>query len=327
MQIKKLNEAFTNMYKVNETLPKNIFEELDTIDDEVEVVDDNGKKLDTKETEEVELTEDRHHKETEEEKKENNLIHSAMRKKKVDQTKDEKEVLDKYRIDTNYKNATADVKLRGKRVDVHQYPFTKSDGKFNIVDYINTERSGDRDYARKIANRGADVRSWGDSRDFNTEERTHLNRKSPERTELDWAVNDRRRDKANLADVDSAFERDVRNALEHRDRDKVYYGKRVDTDNRDIKRVLDSKRAEVDEKRKQRGMSVAESVKQARVNRAKTLHESIQRRKRITESLKRKAIANRVSNKKHIAESVAPRAKKHALTESAKARVTRRSRK
>ena len=59
MQIKKLNEALTNICKVDvSSLSKNIFEELDTIDDEVEVIDDNGKKLDTKETEEVKLTED-----------------------------------------------------------------------------------------------------------------------------------------------------------------------------------------------------------------------------------------------------------------------------
>ena len=285
------------------------------------ILDRKRDRLNKKRAERAELTEDRHHKETEEEKRENDLIRSAVWKKKDRQSAEEKDVLNKYGINTE--TGTANVKMRGKSADVRRYPFNRDN--FNIVDYINTERSGDRDYARKIEDRSArnaSLKFRGKS-SFDASERKRLNRESPVRVNLEYALHDRKRDTEHLNDVDKDFEREVKNALERRDRNRTIYSDRIKDDNQAIRDVLDNKRAQLNAKRgvteskkvDENRPSIFEAYKNESVKRAQALHESIVRRKKVIESLKEKRAT------KHLTEAVAPKhSKKSLITESAKMR-------
>lgn len=291
------------------------------------ILDRKRERLNKKRAERGELTEDRHHKITDDERRDNELIRSAMNKRKDEQSKEEKSALDRHGLTTDrrtgslfYRNSLGNERPVGGT--------DKYDNKVNLVDKIRTAKSGERNYARQImGSDNSDSYTRKYKRDalgnFQARERRAQNMKSADRKNLEWALHDRKRDTEHLNDVDDDFEREVKSALERRDRAKTRYNKAIEDDNKDIRDVLDNKRAQLNAKRgvteskqvDENRPSVFEAYKNESVKRAQALHESIARRKKVIESLKEKRAT------KHLTEAVAPKhSKKPLITENAKMR-------
>ena len=391
MQIKKLNEAFTSMYKADDNLTENIFEALEAINaDEADtkvtdtdsesqaqkddklteeqhhketeeekkdndnirsalakrhkrvnqakttedkatrnlrgILNRRRERLDKKRAERGELTEDRHHKITDDEKRDNALIRSAMRKRKAEQSKEEKDALDRNGLSTDRRTGSLSYYKGGRERSVGGTDMY--DDKVNLVDKVRTAKSAERDYARHLMgdkNSNSYTRKYNrDALDnFQARERRVQNQKSEDRANLEWALHDRKRDTERLNNVDTDFEREVKNAVERRDRAKTRYSKDIEADNQDIRDILGNKKAKLNAKRgvteskkvDENRPSVFEAYKNESVKRAQALHESIARRKRVIESLKEKRAT------KHLTEAVAPKhSKKPLITENAKMR-------
>lgn len=290
------------------------------------ILDRKRERLNKKRAERGELTEDRHHKITDDERRDNELIRSAMGKRKAEQSKEERDALDRNGLTIDRRTGSLSYNDGvGKR---NVSGTDKYDDKVNLVDKIRTAKSGERNYARDIAGpRNSDSYTRKYRRyalgNFQASERGAQNRKSADRSNLEYALYRKKINTQHLNDVNKEFEDNVKRAEARRDNDIAYYSSKINTDNESVRDVLDNKRAQLNAKRgvteskkvDENRPSVFEAYKNESVKRAQALHESIARRKKVIESLKEKRAT------KHLTEAVVPKHnKKPLITENAKMR-------